>query len=294
MEDKLKNRLLTYRIFYWVPNTLSGERIAIGLCLFDDEAKRLNTHWISQSDLSRIQKIFSFSSKADSKDLLSLMHEAEGSWKSKAFDPSFWDYIERYWTGIAKVSDSRNMVYDGTRHDFEAKSKILADQFLPLSQTVGKKKPGPPRSITKHFEKEVVKRDIRHKVSLGQKIPEHGNYHLLKPIYLDLAARNGDMVGSAGFDFSLKTNTLAEKAHTYFEGFQKIKKAEGGASFNFVLHNRGTGTDEISGSDSQFYDDFMFRCDDLNIRVWQLHELPELIDEISVMPRLRPFEIEIE
>jgi|GEM_PF-2127669 len=290
----MKKRSLTYRIFYWVPNTLSGERIAIGMCLFDKETKRLKTLWISQSDLSRIQKIFSFSSKADSRDVLSLMHEAEGSWKSKAFDPSFWHYIERYWNGIVKVSDARKMVYDGTKQDFEEKSKILADQFLPLSQTVEKKKPGPARSITKNFEKEVVKREIQHKVSLGQKIPEHGNYHLLKPIYLDLAARNGDIVGSAGFDLSLKTDTLAGKAHSYFEGFQKIKKAEGGANFNFVLHKRGKGIIDFSELDSQFYDDFMYRCDDLNIRVWQMNELPELIDEISEMPRLRPFEIESE
>lgn len=110
MEDNLNRRSLTYRIFYWTPNTLSGERIAIGLCLFDKEANKLNTHWISQSDLSRIQRIFSFSSKTDSKDVLNLMLESKGSWKSKAFDPSFWDYIDRYWTGIATVSDARKLL----------------------------------------------------------------------------------------------------------------------------------------------------------------------------------------
>lgn len=165
---------------------------------------------------------------------------------------------------------------------------------MPLSQTVEKKKPGPPRSITKHFEKEVVEKRIQDKVSLGQKIPEHGNYHLLKPIYLDLVARNGDVVGSAGIDLSLKTDTLAGKAHSYFEGFQKIQKTEGGANFNFVLHKRGKSLDYLSGPNSQFYDDFMYRCDDLNIRVWQMNELPELIEEISVMSNLRPFDIGVE
>jgi len=74
----------------------------------------------------------------------------------------------------------------------------------------------------------VKEKKIEEKVTLGKEIPEHGKYHLLKSIYLDLGADNGQMIGSAGIDFSLTQKTITEKVHAYFTGFQSIKNVEQG------------------------------------------------------------------
>lgn len=286
------NSLIQYRIFYWVPNTLSGERIAVGLCLFDREADRLDTHWISQKELSRLQKIFSFSNKADSKDVLNLLSETDENWKSKAYDPSFWNYIESYWNGIVQVSEKRKLYYEGTTSDFSHKSEMLKNQFLPLSSFKSKRDYGGSTKITPDFERWVKEKKIEEKVTLGKDIPKHGKYHLLKSIYLDLGADYGQIIGSAGIDFSLAHKTLTEKVHAYFTGFQSIKKVENGGDFSLVVHRRGKSYQSIEKDDSQLYDDFRYRCRDLNIRVLKLDELKDYIEDLSGKPDLRPLELE--
>lgn len=286
------NSLIRYRIFYWIPNTLSGERIAVGLCLYDRETDRLDTHWIGQRELSRLQKIFSFSSKADSKDVLNLLSETDGNWKSKAYDPSFWNYIESYWNGIVQVSEERKLYYEGDASDFSRKSEMLKNQFLPLSRLEPKRKYRRPKTITRNFERWVKEMKIEEKVTLGKEIPEHGKYHLLKSIYLDLGADNGQMIGSAGIDFSLTQKTITEKAHAYFTGFQSIKNAEKGGDFSLVVHRKGKAYQSIEKEDSQLYDDFRYRCRDLDIRVLKLDELRDYIENLSEMPDLRPLELE--
>jgi len=149
------DHLIRYRIFYWVPNTLSGERIAVGLCLYDKEADRLNTHWIGQREMNRLQNIFSFTSKADSKDVLNLLSQTGDNWKSKAYDQSFWNYIESYWNGIVQISEERKLYYEGGKSDFVRKSEMLKNQFLPLSDLEPKGQYGRSKTITRNFERWV-------------------------------------------------------------------------------------------------------------------------------------------
>jgi len=285
---------ITYRIFYWVPNTLSGERIAIGLCLFDKENDRFDSYWIAQRDLTRLRNIFSYSSKADSKDVLNLLSEIKESWKSKAFDPRFWSYIERYWNGIVQVSEEKKLMYQGTSENFEDKGEVLRKKLLPLVEIKRKRSPGRHKTLTKNFEKEVKREKIQDKVTLGTEIPEHGKYRLLQSIYFDLAARNGQILGSAGFDMSLKSNTLTKKANAYFEGVQHIQKVEGSGTFSFVLHERGKSFSPGDKLDMSFYDDFRYRCEDLDIDVLELNELPDFIKDLSEMENLRPLEMDQE
>lgn len=282
---------IIYRIFYWIPNTIADERVAIGLCLFDKENDQFDSHWISQRDLTRLRNVFAYSSKTDSRDMLSLLSEVKENWKSKAFDPKFWSYLERYWNGIIRISKEKKMIYKGNSNDFEIKSEVLKKQFLPLAQIEEKRSSGRPGTIVRRYEKEVKRKNIEEKVSLGTEIPEHGKYHLLKSIYFDLAAENGQIIGSAGFDLSISTKTLIDKAHAYFEGFQHIRKIEEGGEFSFVLHKRGKPFLPDNKSDADFYDDFRYRCEDLCIKVIQLDELSDYIDELSEMDRLRPLVI---
>ena len=283
-------KAIQYRIFYWIPNTLSGERIAIGLCLFDKDSGRLDTHWIAQKELSRLQNIFEWSSKSDSKDVLNMLNEVDGKWKSKAFDSSFWHYLERYWNGIIQISDNRKLYYEGTAADFERKSAMLKEQFLPLANLEPKHVKRKRRMIRQHFEKYVKQKNIEEKVSLGAEIPEHGKYRLLKSIDLDLGASAGHLVGAAGFDFSFKKNTLIKNAHSYLDAFHTIRKTDGAGDFSFVLHHRGNPYDSEENQNPQFYDDFRYRCDDLNIRILQVDEMEDYIDEISQKPNLKPLE----
>lgn len=285
---------IKYRIFYWIPNTNSGERIAIGLCLFNKEMDQFNSYWIAQRDLTRLRNIFTYSSKIDSKDALTLLSEIKESWKSKAFDKGFWSYLERYWNGIIQVSSEKKIMYSGNPEDFEGKSESLRKKLLPLFEIKKKRKPGRPKTLVKHFEKEVKKKKIQEKVSLGTEIPEHGKYHLLQSIYFDLAARNGQIVGSAGFDMSLKANTLTKKAHAYFEGFQNIKRIEGGGDFSLVLHSKGNTFKTKDSVDNSYYDDFRYRCDDLNIQVVQIDELSDYIDSLTDIDNLKPLHLDQE
>ncbi len=283
---------ITYRIFYWVPNTTSGDRIAIGLCLFDKENDRLDTHWIGQRDLTRLRNIFTYSSKNDSKDVLNLLSEDKDNWKSKAYDSEFWSYIEQYWNGIIQVSAEKKIIYNGTAVAFYEKSEALKKQFLPLSEVKKKRSPGRPKTITKYFENEVHRKKLLNKVTLGTKIPEHGKYHLLKSLYFDLAARNDQVIGSTGLDFSLRTKTLTDKAHSFFEGFQNIRKIEEGGKFSIVIHKKGKEFTSQEKLDNRFYDDFRYRCEDLNIQTFHLSELPDYIDDLSNISNLAPFVID--
>ncbi len=287
------NNAITYRIFYWVPNTLSGERIAVGLCLYDKEENRLATHWIRQRELTRLQNIFSHTSKSDSKDVLNMLQEADGNWKSKAYDPSFWNYIERYWNGILQISKDRKLYYEGSASDFERKSEMLKNQFLPLSKPVTKKQYGRAKIITKNFERWVKEKELQEKVTIGTEIPEHGKYRLLKSIYLDLAAYNGEMTGSAGIDFSLKEKTIIDKVHAYFEAFRSISKIDKGGDFSLVLHKRGKQYQSTEGEGTQLYDDFRYRCDDLSIEVLQLDEVEDYVNTLSEKKDLRPLKSEV-
>ncbi|MGF1670894.1 MAG: hypothetical protein ACFCU6_10620, partial [Balneolaceae bacterium] len=180
------NRAIHYRIFYWVPNTLSGERIAIGLCLFDKKLNRLDTHWIAQKELARLQNIFDWSDRSDGKDVLNMLNEVDGNWKSKVFHSSFWNYLERYWNGIVQISDNRKLYYEGTADDFERKSAMLKEQFLPLADREPKYVRRKSAVVRKSFEKFVKQKHLEEKVSPGIEIPGHGKYRLLKSIYLDL------------------------------------------------------------------------------------------------------------
>ncbi len=284
------NSVIQYRIFYWVPNSLSGERIAIGLCLFDKEGDRLDTHWISQKELSRIQKIYSYTSKEDAKDVLTMLNETDGQWKSKAFDNSFWNYIERYWNGILQLSKGSKLYYEGTSLDFDQKSEMLKNQFLPLSKPVTKREYRQSISIKKNFEKFVKAKEMEERVSLGVDIPEHGRYRLLKSIYLDLGAHNDTMIGSAGIDFSLKENTVIDKVHAYFEAFQSIEKVDKGGDFSLVLHQRGKPYDAVGNKRVQLYDDFRYRCEEISIEVLQLDEVEDYIERLSEITDLKPLE----
>jgi len=281
---------ITYRIFYWVPNTLSGERVAIGLCLFDKENDRFNIYWISQRELTRLQNIFVFSSKEDSRDILNLLGGLKNSLKSQAFDSRFWSYLESYWNGIIQISDANKLLYQGTKEGFEEKSEVIRKKLLPLVDIKRKRSPGRHKTLVTYFEKEVKKKKLQDKVSLGTEIPEHGKYRLLQSIYFDLAARNHQLVGSAGFDMALKTNTLTKKAYAYFEGVQNIKNVEGSGNFSFVLHERGKKFNLGKKSDVGFYDDFRYRCKDLDIEVIQLDELPDFVNNLSELEDLRPLE----
>lgn len=286
------NSIIHYRIFYWVPNTLSGERIAVGLCLFDKKSGRLDTHWIAQKELSRLQNIFAWSNKADAKDVLNMLHEADGNWKSKAYDSSFWNYIERYWNGIVQISENRRLYYEGTATDFDRKSAMLKQQFLPLADLDPEHVRRNSSIIRKNFERWVKEKELEEKVSLGVKIPGHGKYRLLKSISLDLGAKNDYLIGSVGFDFSLSQKTLIEKAHSYFEAFYNIRKEDGGGDFSFVLHHRGKHHSSADNQDIQFYDDFLFRCVDLKIQTFQIDEIEDYIGEIALKPNLKPLELE--
>jgi hypothetical protein len=286
------DHIIRYRIFYWVPNTLSGERIAVGLCLYDKEADQLNTHWIGQREMNRLQNIFSFANKADSKDVLNLLSETDDNWKSKAYDQSFWNYIESYWNGIVQISEERKLYYEGGKSEFARKSEMLKNQFLPLSDLEPKRHYRRSKTITRNFERWVKEKQIEEKVTLGKEIPEHGKYRLLKSIYLDLGADNGHMIGSAGIDFSLSHKSLTEKAHSYFTGFQSIKNIEKGGDFSLVVHGKGKPYQSTEREDTQLYDDFCYRCEELDIRVLKLDELEDYVDELSDKPDLRPLELE--
>lgn len=222
-----------------------------------------------------------------------MLQEADGNWKSKAYDPSFWNYIERYWNGILQISTERKLYYEGSASDFEGKSEMLKNQFLPLSKPVTKKQYGRAKTITKNFERWVKEKELEKKVSLGTEIPEHGKYHLLKSIYLDLGAYNGEMTGSAGIDFSLKEKTIIDKVHAYFEAFQSIKKIDKGGDFSLVLHKRGKPYQSTEDSETQLYDDFRYRCEELVIRVLQLDEVEDYVDSLSEKTDLRPLEPEM-
>lgn len=130
------DNIITYRIFYWVPNTLSGERIAIGLCLFDKVNNCLATHWVAQQELDRLEKVFSQSQSSDTRDVLDILRETDANWKSKVYDASFWNYIERYWNGILQISAERKLYYEGSETDFSYKSEMLRNQLLPLSKPI--------------------------------------------------------------------------------------------------------------------------------------------------------------
>lgn len=286
------NHIIRYRIFYWVPNTLSGERIAVGLCLYDKEADRLDTHWIARRELSRLQKILSFSSKADTMDVLKVLSETDGKWKSKAYDPSFWNYIENYWNGIIQVSEERKLYYDGGESAFSGKSETLRIQFLPLSRVEPNESKTHSKIITRNFERWVKEKQIEEKVTLGKEIPEHGKYHLLKSLYLDLGAENGKIIGSAGIDFSLTHKTVTEKAHSYFNGFQSIRKVERYGDFSLVVHRNGKTYPSIDILDTKLYDDFCYRCNDLDIRVLNVDELKDFVEDLSKKPHLKPLEME--
>lgn len=282
------NSIIHYRIFYWIPNTLSDERIAIGLCLFDKELHLLDTHWIAQKELSRLQNIFDWSSKSDSKDVLNMLNEVDGKWKSKAFNSSFWHYIERYWNGIVQISDNRKLYYEGTATDFKSKSKMLKEQFLPLANLEPKYVKRRSTVVRKNFERYVKQKGLEEKVSLGIEIPRHSKYRLLKSINLDLGTQTGYLIGSTGFDFSLVENTLIKNAHSYFDAFQTIRKTDGGGDFSFVINQRGNPYDSTENQNVQFYDDFRFRCDDLKIRTLGVDEVEDFVNEISAMPNLKP------
>lgn len=284
--------IIHYRIFYWVPNTLSGERIAIGLCVFDKELNRLDTHWIAQKELVRLQNIFSWSDKSDTKDVLNMLSEVDENWKSKAFDISFWNYIERYWNGILQISDNRKLYYEGSSTDFERKSTMLKQQFLPLADLEPKHVRRRATVIRQNFEKYVKQKNLEEKVSIGTEIPEHGKYRLLKSIYLDLGASAGHLIGSAGFDLSLKEDTLIKKAHSYFDAFHNIRRTDGEGEFSFVLHHSGKHYSTEENRSHQFYDDFRYRCKDLEIQTLHLNEMIGFIDEISQKTNLRPLETE--
>lgn len=285
--------IIKYRIFYWVPNSLSGERIAIGLCLYDKESDRLDTHWISQKELSRIQNIYSHTSKDDAKNVLTLLTETDGQWKSKVFDNSFWNYIERYWNGILQLSEGRKLYYEGTSSDFGQKSEMLKNQFLPLSKPVTKREYRRSRSITKNFEKFVKAKELEERVSLGVDIPEHGKYRLLKSIYLDLGAYNDTMTGSAGIDFSLKEDTIIDKVHAYFEAFQSIMRVDNGGDFSFVIHKAGKPYQSSANIETQLYDDFRYRCEGLTISVLQIDEIEDYVDTLTERTDLKPLEITV-
>ena len=282
--------IIQYRIFYWVPNSLSGERIAIGLCLYDKESDRLDTHWISQKELSRLQNIYTHASKEDAKDVLTMLNETDGQWKSKAFDNSFWNYIVRYWNGILQVSDDRKLFYEGTSSDFARKTEMLKNQFLPLSKPASKREYRRSRTIKKNFEKFVKAKELEERVSLGVEIPEHGKYRLLKSIYLDLGAYHNIMTGSAGIDFSLKENTVVDKVHAYFEAFQSIRRVDKGGEFSFVIHEAGKLYQSSANIETQFYDDFRYRCKDLSIEVLQLDEVGDYVERLSEKTDLKPLE----
>lgn len=284
------DNIIFYRIFYWIPNTLSGERIAIGLCLFDKEKDRLDTHWISQKELSRLQNIFTHTSRADAKNVLNLLEETNGNWKSKAYDSSFWNYIERYWNGILQISEGRKLYYEGTAKDFTQKSEMLKNQFLPLSKPATKREYKRAKTITNNFERWVKAKELEERVSLGVDIPKHGKYHLLKSIYLDLAAYNEGMTGSAGIDFILKEDTLIDKLHGYFQAFQSIQEVEKGGDFSLVIHTYGKPYQEYKNAKSKLYDDFRYRSDELGIQVLQLDEVEDYVEQLSEKPNLRPIE----
>lgn len=286
------NKVIQYRIFYWVPNTLSGERIAIGLCLFDEERHRLDTHWIAQKELSRLQNIFAWADKSDAKDVLNMLDEVDENWKSKAFDPSFWNYIERYWNGILQISDNRKLYYEGSVADFERKSTMLKEQFLPLADLEPKHVRRKTTVIRQNFERQVKQKHLEDKVSLGTEIPEHGKYRLLKSIYLDLGASAGHLIGSAGFDFSYKEDTLIKNAHSYFDAFHTIRKTDRGGQFSFVLHYGGNPYSSVENLNQEFYDDFQYRCKDLEISTLQVDEIEDYVEDLSSKPNLKPLEVE--
>lgn len=242
--------------------------------------------------MNRLQNIFSSTSKADSKDVLNLLSETDGNWKSKAYDHSFWNYIESYWNGIVQISEERKLYYEGGKSDFARKSEMLKNQFLPLSDLKPKRQYGRSKTITRNFERWVKEKEIEEKVTLGKKVPAHGKYRLLKSIYLDLGADNGQMIGSAGIDFSLTQKTFTEKAHSYFTGFQSIKKIEKGGDFSLVVHRKGNPYQSVEGEYSQLYDDFCYRCEELDIRVLQLDELKDYVEDLSDKPDLKPLELE--
>ncbi|XWN36881.1 MAG: hypothetical protein ROO71_13075 [Balneola sp.] len=284
------NSAVTYRLFYWVPNTLSGERIAIGLCLYDKDINRLDTHWISQKELYRLQNIYSHTSKEDAKNILSLLEEADGSWKSKAYDTSFWNYIERYWNGILQISDARKLYYEGSDTDFVGKSEMLKNQFLPLSKPVTKREYRRSKTIKNNYERWVKARELENRVSLGVEIPKHGKYHLLKSIYLDLGAYNEAITGSVGIDFSLKENTVIDKVHAYFEAFQSIKRIDKGGDFSLVVHKRGKPYSSVDNTKNNLYDDFRYRCEELSIEVLQLDEVEDYVESLAEKADLKPLE----
>lgn len=279
-----------YRIFYWVPNTLSGERIAIGLCLYDKEKDRLDTHWIAQRELSRLQNIFTHASKEDATNVLNLLEETDGNWKSKAYDASFWNYIERYWNGILQISENRKLYYEGSATDFAQKSEMLKNQFLPLSKSVTKKALKRTKAITKNFERWVKDKELQERVSLGIEVPQHGRYRLLKSVYLDLAAYHENIAVSAGIDFFLKEETLIDKIHSYLQAFQSIGDIEKGGDFSLVIHKYGKPFQSNEITKTKLYDDFRYRCEELNIQVIQLDEIEDYVERLSHKTNLRPIE----
>ncbi len=280
--------IIHYRIFYWVPNTLTGERIAIGLCLFDKELRRLDAHWLKQRDLSRLQKIFVHTSKDDSKNVLNLLQGNNDSWKSKAFDPSFWNYIERYWNGILQISDSKKVYYDGSQSGFKFKSENLKHNFLPLASDKKLDERKRARGIKKKFVELAKSKNITDKVSIGESIPESGRYHLLKPLYLDFGAFNGNMIGSVGLNFGLNPDSLINNIQMYLAGFQRIRKVERDGNFSFVIHIQQESFQPDSIETEKLFKDFKIHCDDFGISVIDIKNLDNFVDEIASNPDLRP------
>jgi len=282
--------IIQYRIFYWVPNTLSGERIAIGICLFDKNSNRLDTHWLKQKELSRLQKIFIHSSKDDSRNVLKLLSENDNSWKSKAFDSSFWNYIERYWNGILQIAESKKVYYNGTSSDFKSKSIMLREQFLPLASDQKSDERVRARGLKKRFIELAKDKNIFNKVSLGTHIPESGKYHLLKPLYLDFGAYNGNLIGSVGLNFGLKEETLINNIQMYLAGFQRIRNVEKHGKFSFVIHNQQKPFEPESKELETLFKDFQIHCNDAGITMIEYNKLGSFIDDVAKIPDLRPLE----
>jgi len=100
------------------------------------------------------------------------------------------------------------------------------------------------------------------------------------------------MIGSAGIDFSLSHKSLTEKAHSYFTGFQSIKNIEKGGDFSLVVHRKGKPYQSTERKETQLYDDFCYRCKELDISVFQLDEIKDYVENLSDKPDLKPLEFE--
>lgn len=284
----MKEKLI-YHIFYWHPNTISEERVAIGLCLFDVQKKWLDSHWIARKELGRLQKIFSFSSSRDAAFILQLLADVKVNWKEIVFKTNFWEYANRYWNGLVQVSLKKTMLYDGSREGFQNSSLLLQEKFLPLAKSTEREPLIRSRGIHKIYKREVEKVRLGGKVALRHVFRPDNRYHLLKPIEVDLAARNGEPIVSTGFDMSLKQETLTEKALAYFDGFKKIRKLERG-EFSIVLHDQGLSFNPETAGGHGFYDNFIYTCNDLDINVMDVQDLSGYLEKLAGVDGLRPLE----